>query len=146
MSYIKDIQESHDALKGIVSSLFLMPFWYLTIFLVNHELYTNNNFTTLVVISFVLSITSFIFMVIVALLSDSPDDNSTFFEVTIFCVSLLWLWKVILLFVVYTIAFLFKQELYFYSYIVIYFFPIIILILIAYIENRKNKKKKNKNR
>ncbi len=144
MSYLKDIQESPDTLKGLALSLLLMPFWYLTIFLVNHSLYTNSNFTILLTISFVLSVSSFAFTLSIAALLDNPKKPPDFILVAVFSVSMLWLWKVILLFIVYSMSFLFKKQLYLYSYIVIYFSAIFIMIIIALIINSRKNKRKNK--
>lgn len=37
MSFIKELEETHDSIKTIALNLLLIPFWYVSIFIFNNE-------------------------------------------------------------------------------------------------------------
>ena len=144
MSILKELQESHDAIKAISLSAFLIPFWYITIYLLGNNLFIlSGNIVVLafcIVLSVVSAFLSCLFCAQTILLSDN-EYNLT--NNMILSVVFLSLWLAILIFVTYSIQFLFNKETYLYWFIVIYFFPILILNFLALVD--KNRKPKIKN-
>ena len=61
MSFVKDIADLHIGLRTVlISILFVMPFWYIDIYLFGHTFFVNAPFYVPIVLSFCLAISSLI--------------------------------------------------------------------------------------
>lgn len=58
MSALKDVLESNEFVKGVALSLIMMPFWYVSFYLFNHDFILNENYVTISCLCFVFSITA----------------------------------------------------------------------------------------
>lgn len=143
MSYIKDLQESHDSLKGLALSLLLIPFWMVTMFFLNNAFYNKTDFTVLCMISGVLSFFSTtLTTLIVGMITESKNGKAQeLLDSFLAAVLMLIPWKCLLLFIVYSIKYLFDIHLALYYYIIIYLTPIIVVfILCLFSDNKKSSK------
>lgn len=62
MSFLKDLNEFHISLKSfIISIVFIMPFWYVDLFLFKRDFFTTSPFYVPIAFSFCLSVIWFIF-------------------------------------------------------------------------------------
>lgn len=144
MALLKELDESHESIKAVALNLFLIPFWYVSIFIFNNEFYKSSDsiiiFTMCIVISL---ISSFLFHVFLSKLKEPDNREKPFFETMLSSVALLTIWLSALIFVVYSLGFLFKIFIYFYWFLVIYFTPIIgLLILQSLFAEKKIESKK----
>lgn len=139
MSYIKDFFEN-EPLKAISFSILLMPFWYFSIFLLNHELYKKLDATLLIVMCFVISVSSCIILSVAYRLDDDKDDPKDIITIIGISSLVLWAWKIVLLFMVYSFYFLFQMHIYLYWYITIYFALLVLLLIISFLKSYKKLK------
>lgn len=134
MSYIKDLSESHESIKGLALNLFLIPFWYVSIFLFNREFYkTSDSIITVclcVVISFLSSILLSLFWNKIDLKNNRKVE---LFANMVTSIGVLIMWLSFLIFITYSFGFLFKQYIYFYWFIVIYFAPVILIYILEFL-------------
>ena len=147
MSYIEDFFKN-NFLKGLIPIAFLMCFWYLSIYLLNKEFYVQVDFSLLLILSFVLSSSSFILGFLLMRFIDNDDTNifdkqleGSFTTSTM----VLWLWKVVWFLIAYSIIFFFDEKLYYYWYVVVYFSVLVLLVIIFGVHDGDDKKENNKN-
>ncbi len=139
MSYLKDIQESNEFLKAFIVSLLIAPFWYLSIFLLNHEFYKSTDTSILIVLSCVLSFISVISLGLIILMDgDLKENKDPLLSSISMSAYILVIWKSLLLFITYSIGFLFNSYTYLYYYIIIYFSIHIVAIVIELSSKKKN--------
>lgn len=136
MTLFKEISETHHILKACAITLFLVPFWYLSIFLFNNQFYYDTDLIIKIVVCITLSLSSsFAFYIFVYTLSDKNPKNIPY-EIAISTMFLI-VWKCVLMFAAYSFCFFSGNQLYYYWYIVIYFVPIIIFSIIGLATKRK---------
>lgn len=143
MSLLKELNESHETLKAIAISSFLIPFWYVAIFLFNNEFYNSSDNIIIFSMCFVITFCSSVgFTFFIGELKFENQTYKTFFNQMIISVAMLIGWLSTLIFVIYSLGFLFNIYIYFYWFIVIYFLPLFILYLLLKIFGiDKNEKK-----
>lgn len=139
MSIYKEISESHDVIKSIGLSSLISPFWFLSLFLFNINLYNNSDLIIKIVLCLLLSLSSVIVFLVFAYNIEKPRFN--LLDSVSASLVFLGIWKAILIFIIYSVYFFFKTEIYFYWYIVIYFTPIITLSILSFFEKVKSKLK-----
>ncbi len=141
MSYIEDFFKN-DFLKSLLFPATMMPFWYLSIYMINNEFYLQTEMAILIIICYVICLTSLLMMSSIISLFDNDfrNRNDPHLMMGIFLVATIFLlvWKVILFFLAYSTLFFFDNKLYYYWYIVIYFIPLFVLWPIGYIYNTKH--------
>ena len=145
MSFIKELNESHDSLKAIALNLFIIPFWYVAIFLFNNEFYKSSDNIIIITMCIVISLISSILFTFLLTKTD-PENTSKniFFEKMIGSIAILTIWLSALIFVIYSLGFLFSIYLYFYWFLVIYFSPLFLFYIGYQIFGDDNTAKQNK--
>ena len=139
MAILKELQESHESIKAIALVLLLIPFWYVSIFMFNNEFYKAADSIITVSMCIVISlISSFLFQMFLSKIKEPNNKQKTFFDNMLVSVALLIIWLSALIFIIYSLGFLFKTYIYFYWFLVIYFAPIIILIILQNLFQEKN--------
>ena len=139
MSYLKDISESHDAIKAIAVTMILVPFWYVSIYLFNHEFYNEADMGAVIIFcSTISTVSSFIYAIIFNYVLSDGEDNGVLHDM-IASVAILSSWLSLLIFVFYSLGFLFNIYIYFYYYIIIYLAPLPILFLIGLLRPKVKK-------
>jgi hypothetical protein len=133
MAIIEEINKSHISIRAISISLFLVPFWYLSVFLFGNEFYISADNFVVLAFCLVLSISS---SVLFYLFIEKTGGFEKTTEPMLNCMSvsiiLLSVWLLLLLiFTTYSFDFLFNQKIFFYWFIVIYFIPILVLNLLV---------------
>lgn len=142
MSFISELNESHDSVKGLALNLLLIPFWYVAIFIFNNEFYKSADITLIFAMCIVISFTSSVlFTIFLDNIYTEVKEEKTFFENMVISIAMLIIWISALIFIVYSLGFLFKIYIYFYWFIVIYFMPIIILNILQSLFGKKADKK-----
>lgn len=127
MSLFKEITESHDTVKAIAIILFLIPFWYVAIFLFNNEFYKSSDNLIILAMCIVISmISAVLFSFFVHNIYEAKNENKTIVEHMGVCVAVLIIWLSILIFSFYSLGFLLNIYIYFYWFLVIYFAPLIL--------------------
>jgi hypothetical protein len=127
MSLFKEITESHDTVKAIAIILFLIPFWYVAIFLFNNEFYKSSDNLIILAMCIVISmISAVLFSIFVHNIYEAKNENKTILEHMGVCVAVLIIWLSILIFSFYSLGFLLNIYIYFYWFLVIYFAPLIL--------------------
>lgn len=127
MSLFKEITESHDTVKAIAIILFLIPFWYVAIFLFNNEFYKSSDNLIILAMCIVISmISAVLFSFFVHNIYEAKNENKTIVEHMGVCVAVLIIWLSILIFSFYSLGFLLNVYIYFYWFLVIYFAPLIL--------------------
>ncbi|RKS03199.1 hypothetical protein [Flavobacterium sp. 102] len=141
MSIIKELNESHESLRGFALNLFLIPFWYVSIFLFNNEFFISNDIVIIFAMCFVISISSSGFLTfLLDLINTDENQKDIFFHEMTVSIVLLCSWLSLLIFVIYTLGFLFNIYIYFYWFIIIYFFPLFIFLILYFIFKKNIKK------
>ena len=139
MSYLKDISESHHAVKLISVCLFLAPFWYVSIYLFNNEFYNAADVVAIIVFCCTISVISsmaFLLAIDYAFNDENPaDDLSDIIMTVVILIS----WLSLLIFIVYSFGFLFDMYIYFYYFIILYLSPLPILFLIGLLRPKAKK-------
>jgi hypothetical protein len=144
MSILKEINDSNEFIKAKAINLFLLPFWYVSIFLFNYEFYSKSDSLIIIAMCIVITLTStFSLSLIIEKLNiingDNTEDDNYLYHSSI-SVILLIIWLSILIVLFYSLGFLFNVYIYFYWYLVIYSTPIFLIFLVTLIyRNRKNK-------
>lgn len=134
MSILKEINESHISLKAISFNLFLIPFWYVAIFIFNNEFYKSADSIIILAMCIVITLSSSgYFSFVLSFFKVESDKRKAFFTQMILAVSILCAWLSLLIFIVYSLGFLFDIYIYFYSFLSLYFIPIFISHLLAII-------------
>ena len=128
MSLYKEITESHDTVKAIAVILFLIPFWYVAIFIFNNEFYKSSDNLIIFAMCIVISlISAALFTFFLQNITESKNGTKTILEYMGVSVAILIIWLSILIFSFYSLGFLFNINIYFYWFLVIYFAPLILL-------------------
>ena len=145
MSILKELNESHASLKAIALNLFIIPFWYVAIFLFNNEFYKSSDSIIITTMCIVISLVSSVFFFIFLIKIEVNTSDNIFFEKMMVSTAMLIAWLSVLIFVFYSLGFLFGIYLYFYWFLVIYFFPLILFYLLIEIfgDDNANQKKEN---
>lgn len=146
MSILKEISESHDTIKAFALNLFLLPFWYVAIYLFNNEFYVKADTLILISMCIVISIvssliTSLLYDAINSALDSTPN---AFFDSMAISTIILSMWLSILIVFFYSLGFLYEIYIYFYWFLVIYTSPILLIFLIYLISPPTKEKQKNK--
>ena len=144
MSILKELQESHDAIKAISLSAFLIPFWYVAIYLFGNNLFLLSGNIVVLAFCIILSVVSASlssWFCAQTILLDEKVSNLT--NNMIVSVVILSLWLALLIFITYSLEFLFKKISYLYWFIIIYFAPILILNFLALVSKNRTAKIKN---
>lgn len=145
MSIIQEINNSHISIKSISVSMFLLPFWYLSVFLFGNDFFKSaDNF---VIISFCLVIifsSSIFFYIFIDKVADEDLSKDKMLNNMTVAVMLLGIWLILLIFLMYSIKFYFKMEIYFYYFCIIYFIPIVVLNFLTLVFGVEKEKKLNK--
>lgn len=132
MISLKEISEAHDTIKGLATNIFLIPFWYVAIFLFNKEFYISADSIIIFAMCIVLSFISSFLLVFMMLQINKRREYSLFDDlIPSVVVSITWL--SILIFIIYTLGFIFNIYIYFYWFLVIYFSPIFFFIVLFYL-------------
>ncbi|WP_268849387.1 hypothetical protein [Flavobacterium aestivum] len=138
MSYIKELTEAHDTIKGLALILFLVPFWYIAIFLFNNEFYQKSELILIISFCLVFSfLSSILFALLLMLTNDDTSKPSIFLQDMVGAICILIIWISSLIFIIYSLGFLFKMYIYFYWFVVIYFFPIFIGYILMFLFQKK---------
>ncbi len=144
MSILKEINESHDFVKAKATNLFLIPFWYVSIYLFNNEFYTKAD--SLIIISMCITITltsSFCLTLIFdGIRTLNNGKKYDFFNNTVLSVTLLTSWLSFLIVLFYSLGFIFNIYIYFYWFLVIYSSPIFLIWVLNLIFGNKSEVKK----
>ena len=145
MSILKELNESHASLKAIALNLFIIPFWYVAIFLFNNEFYKSSDSIIITTMCIVISLVSSVFFSIFLIKIEVNTSDNIFFEKMMVSTAMLIAGLSVLIFVFYSLGFLFGIYLYFYWFLVIYFFPLILFYLLIEIfgDDNANQKKEN---
>ena len=145
MSILKELNESHASLKAIALNLFIIPFWYVAIFLFNNEFYKSSDSIIITTMCIMISLVSSVFFSIFLIKIEVNTSDNIFFEKMMVSTAMLIAWLSVLIFVFYSLGFLFGIYLYFYWFLVIYFFPLILFYLLIEIfgDDNANQKKEN---
>lgn len=147
MSLLKEINESHDSLKALSLNLFLIPFWFIAIFLFNNEFYSSNDTLIILVMALVISLFSSTFLSLsIHLLHNKYNKDIPLMEQMGISIILLCAWISLIIFFVYSLGFFFKIFIYFYYFLVIYFIPLILTFLVVFINHTDNKNNKKSNK
>ena len=132
MAIIEEINKSHISIRAMSISLFLVPFWYLSVFLFGNEFYKSaDNFVVLafcLVISFSSSVIFYLFTEKTGGLENTKEPMLNCMS---FSVIILSIWLLLLIFTTYSFDFLFNQKIYFYWFVVIYYIPLLFLNLLV---------------
>lgn len=140
MSILKEINESHISLQAIALSLFLVPFWYISIYLFGKGFYKSADNIVVLAMCIVISLTS---SVLFYLLCDKrgglENTENPLINNMAVSVILLSFWITLLIFIAYSLNFFFKRQFYFYWYVMIYYLPILILNFLSMISEDDEK-------
>ena len=132
MAIIEEINKSHISIRAMSISLFLVPFWYLSVFLFGNDFYKSaDNFVVLafcLVISFSSSVIFYLFTEKTGGLENTKEPMLNCMS---FSVIILSIWLLLLIFTTYSFDFLFNQKIYFYWFVVIYYIPLLFLNLLV---------------
>jgi len=147
MSILNEIKDLHDSLKAIALNTFLLPFWYASIYLFNHEFYKSADTIIILVMCVIISLVSSGLFALISFMAfeslkkvnkdPQPDDDKNLFSIMLTCVVLLCAWLSILMFIIYSLGFLFKIYIYFYYFLVIYFSPLIFILFLKILNDKK---------
>lgn len=145
MSIIKEINESHDFIQAKATNLFILPFWYVAIYLFNNEFYVKAD--SLIIVSMCIAFTlistfstTFLFIRI----NSKKDEYSDFFSNTVVSVAFIMAWLAFLIILFYTLGYLFNIYIYFFWFLVIYSSPIALLYILYILEKLFGDKKEVK--
>ena len=150
-SIIDEINNLHSSLRAIVLNIFIIPFWYVAIYLFNNEFYKSADNLIMLAMCIVLSLVS-TFLVSEMFYRADEEVNETseegWYVIYLFSNSIFLLcsWLSLLIFTIYSLGFLFNIYIYFYWFLVIYFFPLITFALFFAIETYYANKSKNKSK
>lgn len=149
-SIIDEINNLHSSLKAIVLNIFIIPFWYVAIYLFNNEFYKSADNLIMLAMCIILSLVSTFLVSIMFYKADKEvkeNSEEDWYVIQIFSnsISLLCTWLSLLIFAFYSIGFLFNIYIYFYWVLVIYFFPLIFFALFFAIETYYVNKSKSTN-
>ena len=170
MSIINEINNLHITLKALLLNLFLMPFWYIAIYLFNDDFYHNADIIIIVVFSLVLSVISSMSVAYLFELSGDLDiekskvtddsksltkkeikkrktlDNKMLFDDTLRSVFVLSVLMSIMIFVFYSLKYYCDFLIDFYYFIVINFSIILLVLIIILTQKWRRKRKQKKKR
>ncbi|TDD99956.1 hypothetical protein [Flavobacterium sandaracinum] len=141
MSILKELNESHISIKGLSISLFLVPFWYISIYLFGNDFYKLAGNIVVLAFCIIVSVTS---SVLSLMFCDKVNrlarvETSLINNMSV-SVILLTFWISFLIFITYSIEFLFNKLTYLYVFIVIYYTPILGFNALAMVwDNQKAK-------
>ena len=142
MSILKEINDLNNSLKALAINVFLIPFWYVAIFLFNNEFYTSSDNLIILSMTIVISLSSSGFLTFLLHLLNFAEVNSErFLNETMVSVLLLTTWISLLIFIIYSLGFLFNIYIYFYYFLLIYFSPLAIILILKIFSNKKDDKK-----
>ena len=79
MSILKELNESHASLKAIALNLFIIPFWYVAIFLFNNEFYKSSDSIIITTMCIVISLVSSVFFSIFLIKIEVNTSDNIFF-------------------------------------------------------------------
>ena len=146
MSIVTDIKDLHNSLKAYAMNLFLIPFWYIAIYLFNNDFYKSADNIIIWIMCIVISSSSSLgFAAILSCFNDdknrSPaNDYLDMLKDMTNSVWILCIWLCLLTFITYSIRFLYNKSIYFYYFIVIYYTPIVLVLILSIIQGKYNKK------
>lgn len=128
MSILKEINESHISLQATALTLFLVPFWYVSIYLFAKDFYKSSDTIVILAMCIVISLTSSVlFFLFCDKQSGLENTEKPLISNMILSVILLSFWITLLIFITYSLHFFFNRQLYFYSFVIIYYLPILFL-------------------
>lgn len=140
MSFLKELNDSHITLKAFALNVFLIPFWYVSIYLFNNEFFMKNDIVIILAMCITISLISCGTLSFIFRISENNKNNNLIFEEMGMSIMILCIWLSILIFSIYSIGFLFNIYIYFYWFLVIYFIPIIVFLFVNIISNNSEKK------
>lgn len=148
-SIIEEINNLHTSLKAIVLTIFIIPFWYVAIYLFNNEFYKSADNLIMLAMCIVLSLvstvlTSAMFYKAEEEINETSEEDWYVIYLYSNSIFLLCYWLSLLIFTVYSLGFLFNIYIYFYWFLVIYFIPLISLALYFAIKTYYAYKTENK--
>jgi hypothetical protein len=132
MAIIEEINKSHISIRAMSISLFLVPFWYLSVFLFGNEFYKSADNFVVLAFCLVVSISSSVFFYLFTEKTGGLENTKEpMLNCMSFSVAILSIWLLLLIFITYSFDFLFKQKIYFYWFVVIYYIPFLVLNLLV---------------
>lgn len=148
MSVIEEINNLSIPLKIIAVNIFLIPFWYVAIYLFNFDFYSSADSVIIFAMCIVLSCTSTIplSLMIYKAYEEVKQHKETveyFFEMKLNAVVSLCIWLSLLIFVTYSLKFLFNFTFHFYYFIVLYFFPLFFFSFLYAVEKFFKRRSRN---
>lgn len=134
MPFSFDLNTAPDSLKSVLINLFLLPFWFISIFLFNGDFYNSADFILAMAFSLCLTIASS--MAFAILNTIGLKDNKGIFDVgqSTFSVYIQIIWICILIFLCYSLRYFDIQTIDFFGFVVCYFGLIFLLILLESVE------------
>lgn len=141
MSLLKELNESHITLKSYSLNAFLLPFWYLAIYLFDKDFYAKGEIIDIVMCINLSLISSTIFSYLGSDLNSGKSDNTFISNMTV-SIILLCIWISILILIFYSLKYFFDIKINFYYFIILYFVPIFFLYLTLVLTKKPKKKKR----
>lgn len=146
MSLIKEVEELDSALKALLLSIVLMPFWYVSIYLFKNSFYQSADLIIVIIMCFVLSTSSSFLLSATGLWEQDEKLRAghTVFTDMILSVTILATWLTFLIFILYSLKYYFNIVINFY-YLVILYYTIILLVHLyeIFVQNYTKKNRKN---
>lgn len=139
MSIIEDVNKLSVSLRIIAVNIFLIPFWYISIYLFNNDLYKSLDYILIFAICIVFSISSSLPLGDMMNKAEKESKDyveslENYFAMTLSSIITLCIWLSILIFVTYSLKFLYNFTFDFYYFVVIYYIPIVTLWLFYNLE------------
>ncbi len=141
MAIIEEINKSHISIRAVSISFFLVPFWYISVFLFGNEFYRSSD--NLVILSFCIVISlssSGLFSLFTSKIGDLKSTKEPLLNSMSVSVVMISIWLLLLIFACYSLDFLFNKKIYFYWFVSIYYIPILFLNLLHWFFGGDKKK------
>ena len=144
MSILKEINDLHDSLKAFTINIFLIPFWYVALFLFNNEFYSSSDNLIILAMTIVISLTSSgVTTFLLHIIQKYEGETGIFIDQMMISVTALCVWLSLLIFIVYSLGFLFDIYIYFYYFLILYYSPMTLLFIRTLFKNDKKKQKQS---
>jgi len=144
MSILKEINDLHDSLKAFTINIFLIPFWYVALFLFNNEFYSSSDNLIILAMTIVISLTSSgVTTFLLHIIQKSEGETGVFIDQMMISVTALCIWLSLLIFIVYSLGFLFDIYIYFYYFLILYYTPMVLLYIRKLFKKNKKKNKQS---
>ena len=132
MAIIEEINKSHISIRAMSISLFLVPFWYLSVCLFGNEFYKSADNFVVLAFCLVISISSSVlFYLFTEKIGGLENTKEPMLNCMSFSVVILSIWLLLLIFTTFSFDFLFNQKIYLYWFVVIYYIPLLVLNLLV---------------